>query len=48
MMILLFLLYFLIGIQILVKPNQTIPLQFLLCLFLSVCSFNFHSHLVPL
>ncbi|WP_367274452.1 DUF5993 family protein [uncultured Legionella sp.] len=48
MMILLFLLYFLIGIQLLIKPNRSIPLQFLLCLILTLCSFNFHSHLVHL
>ncbi|HFD2238056.1 TPA: DUF5993 family protein [Legionella pneumophila] len=48
MMIVLFLLYFIIGLQILFKPNKTITLQFLFSLFLILISFNYHSHLVNL
>ncbi|WP_415582882.1 DUF5993 family protein [Legionella worsleiensis] len=48
MMILLFLLYFFIGLQILFKPTKTIPIQFMLCLLLTCISFNYHSNLVPL
>ncbi|WP_425324432.1 DUF5993 family protein [Legionella worsleiensis] len=47
-MILLFLLYFFIGLQILFKPTKTIPIQFMLCLLLTCISFNYHSNLVPL
>ncbi|WP_420324039.1 DUF5993 family protein [Legionella oakridgensis] len=46
MIALIFLFYFLIGIQIIFKPNSLIKLQFLFCLFLTMLSFNFHSHLL--
>ncbi|HFC9842898.1 DUF5993 family protein [Legionella pneumophila] len=48
MMIVLFLFYFIIGLQIIFKPNKTIILQFLFSLFLILISFNYHSHLVNL
>ncbi|HRD69118.1 MAG TPA: DUF5993 family protein [Legionella sp.] len=46
MIILLFLLYFALGLQIAYKPNETIKLQFVFCLLLTLVSFNFHSHLI--
>ncbi|WP_426769264.1 DUF5993 family protein [Pseudomonas aeruginosa] len=47
-MIVLFLFYFIIGLQIIFKPNKTIILQFLFSLFLILISFNYHIHLVNL
>ncbi len=48
LMTLLLLFYFMISLQIVFKPNKTIPLQFLVALFFSLYSFNYHSHLVSL
>ncbi|WP_423202105.1 DUF5993 family protein [Legionella fairfieldensis] len=48
MMTLLYLFYFLVGLQIIFRPNRFITLQFLLCLFLTLFWFNYHSHLVHL
>ncbi|WP_370569077.1 DUF5993 family protein [Legionella sp. PL877] len=47
-MTLLYIFYFIVGLQIVFKPNRFIKLQFLLCLFLTMLLFNFHSHLVRL
>ncbi|MCL9683281.1 DUF5993 family protein [Legionella maioricensis] len=47
-MTLLLLFYFIISVQIVFRPNKTIPLQFLIALFFSLYSFNYHSHLVRL
>ncbi|HGD2642526.1 DUF5993 family protein [Legionella pneumophila] len=47
-MIVLFLFYFIIGLQIIFKTNKTIILQFLFSLLLILISFNYHSHLVNL
>ncbi|WP_221034037.1 DUF5993 family protein [Legionella jordanis] len=47
-MSLLYLFYFVVGLQILFRPNRLIKLQFLLCLFLTMLLFNYHSHLVRL
>lgn len=46
MIAIIFVLYFIIGIQIVFKPNRFVPLQFLFCLFLSMISFNIHSNLL--
>ncbi|WP_420844600.1 DUF5993 family protein [Legionella cardiaca] len=46
MMMLLFFLYFIVGLQIVFKPNRFITLQFLFCLFLTMLMFNYHSHFV--
>lgn len=46
MMTLVFILYFIVGLQIVFKPNRFIKLQFLFCLFLTMMLFNYHSHLV--
>ncbi|CEK09582.1 DUF5993 family protein [Legionella hackeliae] len=46
MMTLLFFFYFIVGVQIVFKPNRFIKLQFLFCLFLTMMLFNVHSHLV--
>ncbi|SNV46175.1 Uncharacterised protein [Legionella lansingensis] len=48
MMTVLFLFYFIVGLQIVFKPNRFIKLQFLLCLFLTMLFFNYHSHLVQI
>ena len=44
----LFLLYFMIGVQLIAMPNRFIKLQFVFCLFLTLACFNFHSHLLGL
>ncbi|WP_423202565.1 DUF5993 family protein [Legionella londiniensis] len=44
-MTLIFILYFAVGVQIIFKPNRYLRLQFLFCLFLTMLSFNYHSHL---
>lgn len=46
MIAILFFLYFAIGVQITLKPNRYIKLQFMVCLILSLLSFNLHSHLL--
>ncbi len=46
MMTLLYILYFIVGLQIVFKPNRFVKLQFLFCLFLTMMLFNYHSHLV--
>lgn len=48
MISLLFFLYFIVGLQIIFKPNRFIKLQFLFCLFLTMLLFNFHSHVVKI
>ena len=48
MLTLIFLLYFALGAQIIIKPNRFIKLQFIVCLFLTVLCFNFHSHLLDI
>ncbi|WP_420795334.1 DUF5993 family protein [Legionella brunensis] len=45
-MTLLYILYFIVGLQIVFKPNRFVKLQFLFCLFLTMMLFNYHSHLV--
>lgn len=46
MIAIVFLLYLLVGIQVVFKPNRFVPLQFLFCLFVSMLSFNLHSNLL--
>lgn len=46
MIAIIFFLYFIVGVQIVFKPNRLIKLQYLLCLFVSMLSFNLHSHLL--
>ncbi|WP_420911427.1 DUF5993 family protein [Legionella norrlandica] len=48
MITVLFLLYFIIGLQILYKPNKTIIFQFFISFLLVLIVFNYHSHLVSL
>ncbi len=43
MITIIFLLFFMIGIQLLFKPNQFIQLQFIFCLLLTVMEFNAHT-----
>ena len=43
-----FLLYFLIGLQLIFKPNAYIKIQFVFCLLITLIDFNFHSHLLRL
>ena len=45
---LLFIFYFMIGLQIVFKPNKTILSQYLIALLCTLYSFNYHSHLVNL
>ena len=45
MMALIFLLFFLIGVQILLNKKCYIRMQLLGCLFITTLWFNYHSHL---
>lgn len=45
-MTILYLLYFLLGLQIVFKPNGFIKLEFLTCLVLTAIWFNLHIHSV--
>ncbi len=41
-----FILYFILGLQLILKPHRFIKIEFLCCLFLSLVMFNFHSALL--
>ncbi|MFV0821403.1 DUF5993 family protein [Legionella micdadei] len=45
-MTLLYLLYWLIGLQIVFKPNRFLKPQFLFCLLLTLFWFDFHGDLL--
>lgn len=45
---LLFLFYFITGLQLIIKPNRFIKLQIIISLLLMTLIFNYHSHLLRL
>jgi hypothetical protein len=45
---LLFLLYFIIGLQLIIKPNRFIKLQMMISFLFTMLVFNYHSNLLSL